>query len=506
MYRILSASKDTYITNKVINNSFRATDANVGEAGSLDLFKLYNESVISGETNPIELSRLLIKFPISEITAMNSEGLVDVNDASFKCEVKLHDIYGGQTTPSKFTTILFPLSQSFDEGTGMDVATYSDVSATNFITASIQQGLKVAWNQTGARASGSLGDANIDVIASGTLDASVGKISLSPTQHFVTGEEDLNIDVTNIVSGTVAGLIPDHGFLIALSGSFEKDTNSYFVKRFASRNVQVAAKRPKLIVKYNDSILDNHSNMIFNVTSSLYLNNYHRGVSANILSGTSGTQLTGEGCIFCKIESGSYKKIFTGSQAVRGENTITGLYSSSFAISSFDPILYKQANITGSIRFNEVWTNANETVAYLSSSLVINRESRLLANTTNQNNLLVSVLNLNSEYSPGEILKLRVFAENRDKEIVFTKKPIEKKSDIFNNMHYRVRDVNDGKLLFDFDKVGNSTRLSTDEDGMYFSFYTDSLPRGRIYKFEFLISRNGIDKVVKDAASKFKVV
>ena len=44
MYRILSASKDTYITNKIINNKFRATDANTGQAGTLDLFKLYAES------------------------------------------------------------------------------------------------------------------------------------------------------------------------------------------------------------------------------------------------------------------------------------------------------------------------------------------------------------------------------------------------------------------------------------------------------------------------------
>jgi hypothetical protein len=39
MYRILSASKDAYITNKIINQTFRATDANVGQAGTLDLFK-----------------------------------------------------------------------------------------------------------------------------------------------------------------------------------------------------------------------------------------------------------------------------------------------------------------------------------------------------------------------------------------------------------------------------------------------------------------------------------
>ena len=246
--------------------------------------------------------------------------------------------------------------------------------------------------------------------------------------------------------------------------------------------------------------------MIFNVSSSLYLNNYHRGTAANILSGAAASALTGASCIFCKIESGSYKKIFTGSQAVRGTGRITGLYSASFAISSFDSVLYKQANITGSIKFNEIWTNANETVVYLSSSLTVKKESRQLANTINQNNILVSVLNLNDEYSPGEVIKLRIFAENRDKDITFTRKPFEKKSEIFNNMHFRLRDAIDGNLLFDFDQNDNSTKLSTDSDGMYFSFYIDSLPRGRTYAFEFLIVRNGINKVIKDAASKFKVV
>ena len=73
-------------------------------------------------------------------------------------------------------------------------------------------------------------------------------------------------------------------------------------------------------------------------------------------------------------------------------------------------------------------------------------------------------------------------------------------------MFYRIRDVNDGKIIIDFDKTNNSTKLSTDEDGMFLLFFTDSLPRGRTYSFDFLISRNGADTVIKDAASKFRIV
>jgi len=508
MQRILSASKDTYITNKIINNSFRATDANTGEAGTLDLYKLHNENTLSGSTTPQELTRLLIKFPISEITSMDSDRDIDINDSSFRAYVKLHDVYGGQTTPENFKVILFPLSQSFDEGVGMNIVDYSDLGACNFITASIQGGSAITWNLPGAMASGSLGDTNIDVIVSGTLEGPNGSstVSLSPTQIFSSGREDLYLDVTTIVSGTASGQIPDHGFLIALSGSYEKNDKTYFVKRFASRNVQVAALRPKMFIKFDDSQIDGHNDTIFNVTSSLYLRNYHQGNLANILSGSSATELTGDDCMILKLESGSFKQTFNVSQAKRGRHYIDGVYSASVAISGYNSLLYEQANLTGSITFNEVWTNTQETVTYLSSSITINRENRRKSNTKNQNNILVTVLNINEEYRQGEVINVRVFAEERDRPVTFVRTPYEKKSQTFREMYYRIRDVNDGKILIDFDKSLNSTRLSTDDEGMSFIFYTDSLPKGRTYAFDFLIRRNGADTVIKDAASKFRIV
>ena len=97
MYRIMSSSKDTYITNKVIDNSFTASDANVGKAGTLDLFKLYHESKLPGVTNVTELSRGLIKFDLNPLRKqMNTD--LNISDSSFQCQIKLHDVYGGQTT------------------------------------------------------------------------------------------------------------------------------------------------------------------------------------------------------------------------------------------------------------------------------------------------------------------------------------------------------------------------------------------------------------------------
>jgi hypothetical protein len=500
MYRILTASKDTYITNKIVNNKFRATDANLGQAGTLDLFKLYNESTLAGSPKPIELSRLLIKFDLSEVTNMHNENIIDIGSSDFSAQLKLCDIYGGQTTPNNFKVIAFPLSKSFDEGPGYDVVSYTDVGITNWITASYLNAYTNKWNTTGARSSGSLGDENIDVIVSGTVEGQASSINLSSEMFFTTGEENLLLDVTNFVSASAKNLIANHGFLIALSGAYEQDSKSYFVKRFASRNTLNANLRPQLIIKYDDTIHDNHENFEFDTSGSVYLNNFSRNVLTNLISGSAGSQIAGADCLFLKIQTGSFKKIFTGSQVPRGTGRLTGIYSSSFAINSFDSDLYDHVITSGSITFNEVWTNASETVTYLSSSMKVKQTKRNKINLGEQR-IIARILNLRHRYKPNEKVRLRVFVENADRELVLRKTPYETPSEIYDKMYYRVRDAESDEILIPFDTL--ATRLSNDTKALYFDFYMNSVPKGRTYVFDFLIKINNFDVVIKDAASNF---
>jgi len=506
MYRILSASHDNYITDKIINNSFRAKDANAGQAGTLDLFKICNETSLTGSKEQIELSRILIKFDLTPVTTMQDNAKIDVNSSNFKCILKLHDVYGGQTTPSNFHIIVFPLTQKFDEGSGYDVSQFEDIDSSNFITASVTSGTPVLWNRQGALASGSLGDSGIDVIVSGALAGPSGTetVAIAQQQYFENGEDDLYVDVTKFVSGVYSSQITNHGFLIAYSGSYEQNDKTYYVKRFASRNVSNTAIRPKLIIKYDDSVHDNHSDFIFDVTSSIYLNNFHYSDTANILSGAGATALTGNECMEVKIESGSFKKSFNVSQALRGVNRMTGMYSASFAISSFESTLRDDLLYSGSITFREVWGSTDGTVSFLSSSLTINNNSRLAFESKHQN-LLVSLLNLRESYKVGDVVKIRVFSEDRNRSVVFKKLPIENTSQVYHEMYFRVRDFQTDDIIIPFDTTNKSTRLSTDSSGMYFEFYVDSLPRGRTYVFDFLIKKNGFDTIITDAASKFRV-
>jgi len=507
MYRILSASKDTYITNKITKNNFRSKDANVGMGSTIDLFKLYDESVSGSDSAPIELSRALIKFDLSKIYSMNRLGSIDMNDDSFEVKLILKDVYGGQTTPNNFKLIAFPLAKSFDEGIGRDIVTYKDVGAANFITASYQNGQTQLWDNQGAMKSGSLGVSNIDVIVSGTLAGPDGSqyVNLSREQLFLNGEEDLSLDITKIISGTVSGQITDHGFLIAYSGSYEKDKFTYFVKRFGSNQSLREDIRPHLSVKFDDSIIDNHENFIFNVSGSIFLNNFHKGTLSNILTGKNVSEVSGLNCLKLRVVSGSYSETFNVSQHRVGEVFQNGIYSSSFAISEFDDNLKNYLKKETSASFDLFWSSNDLSIGYFTSSMVVNKNRRTSFNGS-QKRLLVVLKNLKDKYNKDSVVKVRVFIEDRDRSIVFKKSPFETRSQVYSNMHYRVLDSQTGEIIIPFDTTKNSTILSSDSEGMYFNLYMDGLIVGRSYKIEFLIKDLGHDELIQDVSANFTIL
>ena len=94
MIIICTASADTYITNKIINGKFRATDANVGKAATLDLFKLHDETKLDNSGSQSELSRALIKFDISPLTSLTGS-ILDINSSNFSATLQMRDIMTG---------------------------------------------------------------------------------------------------------------------------------------------------------------------------------------------------------------------------------------------------------------------------------------------------------------------------------------------------------------------------------------------------------------------------
>lgn len=502
MYLTLSASKDAYITNKIIGSSFRAIDSNLGQAGTLDLFKLYDENVIAGEINPIELSRILIKFDYDILRDLMLSK-IDINDSSFSCQLVLSDVYGGQPTPTNFKLIVFPLSQSFDEGVGRDVVGFRDIDVCNFLTASISTGNIKKWHVTGANNQGLLGSNDIDIISSGNLNDGNGIVNLWNDQLFVSGEEDLKIDVTKIVSGALAGLIPDHGFRISYSGSMETDEFTRFVKRFTSRNATNVGKRPKIIVTYNDLVRDNHENFFFNEQGSLFLSNNVRGIPRNILSGTSLAEVKGENCMKLILSTGSFSKQFDVSQFKYGSNYVTGAYYANVLLNSYEnSTVYNQLKESSSIEFREVWGSNDGTVGYLTGTLVVNRPDTSQYDVDLER-LTISMTNMRASYEKNEQYRFRIFIEDITREFISKKLPIENKGIFVQEIYYQVRDTDLNEIMIPFHNPG--TAVSNDIASHYFDFNMISLPSGRTYTFDFKIIREGSEIVFKDVAAKFRV-
>ncbi|MBK23606.1 MAG: hypothetical protein CME70_06325 [Halobacteriovorax sp.] len=509
MFFILDPDKDTYITNKIMNNKFRTSDANVGMAGTLDLFKLHDESVIDGETEPQELSRILLKFDYEGLQELTSS-ILDLNDDSFECKLHMSDIMGGQAVPVDFTIILFPLAKSFDEGSGKDVLSFNDLDVSNWVTSSISNSSAVEWHTTGANAQGLLGSNDIDIISSGNLNDGSGIQDLFVTQHFVNGTENLVLDITTIVSASMAGLIPNHGFRLSFSGSQETDNKTRFVKRFASRHVSTSRNRPRIEVSWDNSNQDNHKNFYFDLTGSLFLKNYHYGAGANILAGNS-LGLSGASCMKVDIVTGSFTKTVDVSQLMIGENSVDGVYTASFAIDTTDSTNVNPEDTiqdfvlaSGSITFDEYWRSTDNSICYHTGSLKIQSPFRTAFSSSSRRLDLVTT-NIREKYHTSDKTRFRLFARDLEVERKATKLPVSLDSIILNEVYYRIKDVLTGDVIVPFKQENNGTRVSSDVDGMFFDFYMSALPSGRSYTVDYLVLDRDVEYIIEDSGAQFRV-
>jgi len=521
MYLIITASSDTYITDKIIDNRFRARDANVGKAGTIDIFKLYDESTwISGSTKITgsveESSKGLIKFDFGSISALTASS-INVNSSNFQAKLKMYDIMAGQATPSNFNLILYPLSQSFNEGIGRDVASFSDLDVSNYITASIDNASPVLWHMSGAESGGEVGNELIDYIeyATNTSPGFIEYTDFGFSQYFKDGSEDLEIDVTTFVSSAMANQISNHGLRLSFSGSNATDKKSRFVKRFASRHSSNPFMVPQLHISWDDSVTDNHKDFIFDVSGSLFLRNYVRGIASNLLSGSSASEISGDDCMTLKMQNQDFYKTFTVSQHTAGTDSveITGLYSSSFAISSFDDMEVNPAGETlanviqksGSINFDAYWLSNDESVAFHTGSVTISK-SRISSFKKQPSDLIFRFTNLEPRYTKSDEVYINVFVEDFSKEDKVYKIPYSKESISLSDVYYRVREVSTNRTIIPFDDSKNSTKISSDGDGLSFYFRMSSLPKGYVYIFDLLVKDYGENRIYKEASGRFKVV
>lgn len=498
MFKMLRTKKDTYITNRIVGDNAN-TNANVGQAASLDLFKLYGMNEFSGSA-VTELSRLLVKFDLDPLRELYNNSKIDISDSTFNVTLKLFDVYGGQSTPANFDVVVYPLSRSFDEGNGRDIVKYADFDACNWLTASYLDNL---WEVSGAGGGGGINSASVDYITELS-----GGLSLQSSQSFITGEENLVVDVTAAISATLAGIIPDEGFRISFSDPFESDNRTYFVKRFAARNAYNEDKHPALIVKIDDSIQDDTQILEFDTDLNLFLYNYSVGSLTNLNSGSFSVE--GADSLKLKlttpISGGTHDLWFSGSQFQRGQNYVTGIYSASVNIPADDAVIVMKLAQTGSVDFSPVWTSLDKSVTFVTGSRVTFNPPTRVGYRIEHSGYTVTATGLRTAYRSDErvIVRVNIF-DYTSLKIKLVKQPLILPGLVIRDVHYQVRDKSTNERIIPFDIIHKSTRCSSDGQGMYFELDTSNLRDQRTYAIDVMINTQGSQYIYRDVSSDFRI-
>ena len=195
------ASADNTITNayrgtlREFGRTGRGTGSNMGASDILEVFSIYGQTSgnlpshagTTGEASPYsqELSRILIKFPVTEISSSRASGSIPASgNVSFY--MKMFNADHGRTLPRNIILSASAIKQDWQEGFGMDMEEYSDetynISGSNWIN----YGAANAWSSPG-------GDYYLDSISS------------FQTSMLEKGTEDLEIDISHLAEQWLTG-------------------------------------------------------------------------------------------------------------------------------------------------------------------------------------------------------------------------------------------------------------------------------------------------------------
>jgi hypothetical protein len=348
-------------------------------------------------------------------------------------------------------------------------------------------------------------------------------------QTFTRGDENLLMDVTTLVSATLVGLIPNQGWRLSYSSSFENDENSYFVKRFGSRHTTNYQLHPKLIVKFADSIQDDGNQALFGQTNIIRTYNAVRGQYANFVSGsseitgsnslklvlvasksvsvtTSSWQQNFSASITYTTESMSYfSQSFSASLSSLGNLPLTGYYHASV---SLNPLTTASlATFLGSDKtavFQSYWTSLDGTVLYSSGAWITFAIPESKEQVGAERNFVVNITNLKAEYAQNQTVRFKVFVQDRNTELPAFHLPRPSKSLILNSMSWRLINAYSKAIIIPFDST--YTKLSSDGATMWFDMYMSDLDSQVVYELEFSINEHGRDYLIKNEGFRFKVV
>ncbi len=464
------ATKDNTITNAFESNLItRGTGSNMGAADILETFVIVGQTSASISAANAEQSRVIIQFPISTIQTDMGNGTLPTNSGSIKFHLNLYNAPHGSSTPENFTLDLMMLSQSWNEGRGLDMDNYTDAGVSNWISASSG----VSWASTGG-----------SFIRGANTSASIS---------FDTGLENISVDVSEQVYKWLGGT-SNYGFLLKFPDTAVSGTDSLFTKMFFSRTSEFYHYQPTLEARWDSGRKDNRGNFFIsssmasaaNNLNTLYLYNVIRGQLANIpgLTGNklsvaiySGSTSPVGNALTVVNSAGTSGSSLTAGLLVENGNTISGVYTASFAsTSSFTTLFDVWHTGSGASRI-EFHTGSFEPKPVATSDLLYDTV------------YLTTITNLDDSYRKGQKPRLRVFVRDKDwSPNIYTVANAAVDTTIIEDAYYSIHRSIDNLEIIPFgtgSSNNNFTRLSYDVSGNYFEMDTSCLEPGYMYGIKF---------------------
>jgi len=471
MIKKIYANADNTITNAHIPtaNGFsetRATGSNMGAADIIEVYGLYKNF----NSSSAEISRGLIQFPVSQFAAMRTTKEIPAS-GSVNFFLSMKDAPSPETLPSNYTISVYAISSSWQEGFGLDMDNYSDLTYDGIGSNWLRRSGSTSWTTFGG-----------DLLAATLV-----------TQSFPNGDENLLVDVTDTVESWLKGDYANNGFLIKLSQSFEPyfssstgvnvtpdihnpdgAERSFFTKRFFARNTEFYFKRPCIEAKWDDSRKDDRGNFYTSSSlapaadnlNTLYLYNYIKGNLVNIPA-------VGTGEIFVDLYS------------TLGGTAITQCINTPATGGYFDTGIYTCsvcANTTETTLF-DVWHTGG--VEYHTGSI---SGLSFAATNANQNiKYIFSLTNHKKEYQKEEVANINVFVRPKGwSPDIYTVAQSTVTNTIVEELHYKVIRSADDFTVVDY-ATGSikNTQVSYNVSGNYFNFDMSILEPGYEYKFKF---------------------
>ena len=490
----MAIKRYTAIKNNTLTNAFqsnlitRGTGSNMGRSDSLEIFSIYAQA--NSASN--EQAKTILQFPVmsSDISTPNSLYKIQTDRTAGKIPasgsvdfyLRTFNVAHDRTLPPDFTLVVSPVSQSWEEGYGLDMDNYSDLTyggtGSNWINASAHTPWVDKDNVPGVTASGG------SFLSASWMGAGTSVYDeFNYKQSYTEGTADVEIKITGLVEKWLSGDYSNYGIGLMLTSSQASGSRSYYTKRFSARESEYFFKRPIIEARWDNSTLDNRGD--FYISSSnlsaadnlntLYLYNYVRGQPTNLAD-------VGTGEIFVTVHtsaSGGEQLTTTPQQPVTGGHVSTGVYSASFALSTTASYAYDR------------WFSGSVRVYYHTGSFV--PKSFASSNIFSIPSYVTTITNLVSEYSNNDLVRLRLFTRLKDwSPTIYSVASKEIENSFVQDAYWKVyREIDSYDVVAYGTGSEKQTKLSYDTSGSYFDLDMRLLEPKYSYGIKFLYYING---------------